>query len=51
MSHRLMQILETYKRLYNETGKEQPMIKPASYVPSPSFPPRVPLLFFDMPSR
>ncbi|KAJ7282846.1 hypothetical protein C8J57DRAFT_52967 [Mycena rebaudengoi] len=32
MSHRLMQILETYKRLYKETGKEQPMMKPASFV-------------------
>ncbi|KAJ7347085.1 hypothetical protein DFH08DRAFT_870221 [Mycena albidolilacea] len=32
MSHRLMQILETYKRLYKETGKEQPMIKPASFI-------------------
>ncbi|KAJ6498867.1 hypothetical protein C8R45DRAFT_1061173 [Mycena sanguinolenta] len=32
MSHRLMQILETYKRLYKETGKEQPMLKPASFI-------------------
>jgi len=32
MSHRLMQILETYKRLYKETGKEQPMIKPAAFI-------------------
>ncbi|KAJ7879130.1 hypothetical protein B0H13DRAFT_2051625 [Mycena leptocephala] len=32
MSHRLMQILETYKRLYKETGREQPMLKPASFI-------------------
>ncbi|KAF8199864.1 hypothetical protein K438DRAFT_1822674 [Mycena galopus ATCC 62051] len=32
MSHRLIQILETYKRLYKETGKEQPMLKPASFI-------------------
>ena len=34
MSHRMMQILETYKRLYKETGKPQPMIKSARYAPS-----------------
>ncbi|KAJ7267572.1 hypothetical protein B0H12DRAFT_1097728 [Mycena haematopus] len=32
MSSRLIQILETYKRLYKETGKEQPMLKPASFI-------------------
>ncbi|KAJ7497726.1 hypothetical protein FB451DRAFT_1121453 [Mycena latifolia] len=32
MSHRMMQILETYKRLYKETGKPQPMIKSASFI-------------------
>ncbi|KAJ6594359.1 hypothetical protein B0H19DRAFT_1366239 [Mycena capillaripes] len=32
MSHRLMQILETYKRLYKETGRDQPMLKPASFI-------------------
>ncbi|KAF7357767.1 Aldolase [Mycena venus] len=32
MSHRLLQILEIYKRLYRETGKEQPMIKPAAFI-------------------
>ena len=31
MSARLVQILETYKRLQKETGKEQPMLKPARY--------------------
>jgi len=29
MSSRLVQILETYKRLYKETGKEQPYLKNA----------------------
>jgi transaldolase len=29
MSSRLVQILETYKRLYKETGKEQPFLKNA----------------------
>lgn len=29
MSARMVQILETYKRLYKETGKEQPMVKSA----------------------
>jgi transaldolase len=32
-----MQILETYKRLYKETGREQPMLKPARYVLSRTF--------------
>ncbi|KAK7005897.1 aldolase [Favolaschia claudopus] len=32
ISHRLMQILETYKRLYRETGQEQPMLKPAAFI-------------------
>ncbi|KAJ7187758.1 hypothetical protein C8R46DRAFT_1052477 [Mycena filopes] len=32
MSACLIQILETYKRLYKETGREQPMIKPASFI-------------------
>ncbi|KAJ7140699.1 hypothetical protein C8R44DRAFT_866399 [Mycena epipterygia] len=32
MSHRMMQMLETYKRLYKETGKPQPMIKSASFI-------------------
>lgn len=29
MSARMIQMLETYKRLYKETGKEQPMVKSA----------------------
>lgn len=33
MSARMVQILETYKRLYKETGKEQPMVKSARYGP------------------
>ncbi|PMD56074.1 aldolase [Hyaloscypha bicolor E] len=32
MSARMVQILETYKRLYKETGKEQPMVKSASFI-------------------
>ncbi|KUI67411.1 Transaldolase [Cytospora mali] len=32
MSARIVQILETYKRLYKETGKEQPLLKNASFV-------------------
>ncbi|KAJ7217683.1 hypothetical protein GGX14DRAFT_516868 [Mycena pura] len=32
MSHRMMQMLETYKRLYKKTGQEQPMIKVASFI-------------------
>jgi transaldolase len=32
MSARMVQILETYKRLYKETGKDQPMVKSARYV-------------------
>lgn len=31
MSPRLVQILKTYKRLYKETGKEQPLLKNARY--------------------
>lgn len=29
MSARIVSMLETYKRLYKETGKEQPMVKNA----------------------
>lgn len=32
MSPRLVQILETYKRLYKKTGKEQPFLKNASFI-------------------
>jgi len=32
MSARMIHILETYKRLYKETGKEQPMVKSASFI-------------------
>ena len=32
MSARLVQILETYRRLYRETGKEQPRLKNASFI-------------------
>jgi transaldolase len=32
MSARLVQILETYKRLYKETGQEQPFLKNARCV-------------------
>lgn len=32
MSARIVQILETYKKLYKETGKEQPLLKNARYV-------------------
>lgn len=32
MSPRIVQIQETYKRLYKETGKEQPLIKHASFI-------------------
>ncbi|KAJ7049110.1 hypothetical protein C8F01DRAFT_1266010 [Mycena amicta] len=32
MSHRMMQMLETYKRLAKETGKPQPLIKSASFI-------------------
>jgi transaldolase len=35
MSARMVQILETYKRLYKETGKEQPMVKSARYLVPP----------------
>jgi transaldolase len=31
-SSRLIQILETYKRIYRETGKEQPFVKHARYI-------------------
>ncbi|KAI1063679.1 hypothetical protein LB506_005487 [Fusarium annulatum] len=31
-SPRVVQILETYKRLYKETGKEQPLVKNASFI-------------------
>lgn len=31
-SPRMVQIIETYKRLYKETGKEQPFVKLARYV-------------------
>lgn len=32
MSFRIVQILETYKQLYKETGKEQPLLKNASFI-------------------
>ncbi|KAF2726576.1 aldolase [Polyplosphaeria fusca] len=32
MSARIVQILDTYKRLYKETGKEQPLLKNASFI-------------------
>ncbi|TDZ15292.1 Transaldolase [Colletotrichum orbiculare MAFF 240422] len=32
MSARIVQIIETYKRLYKETGKEQPLVKNASFI-------------------
>ncbi|KAG8164102.1 hypothetical protein KVR01_006020 [Diaporthe batatas] len=32
MSARIVQILETYKRLYKETGKQQPLLKNASFL-------------------
>lgn len=32
MSARMIQMLETYKRLYDETGREQPMVKAASFI-------------------
>lgn len=32
MSARVHQILETYRRLYKETGKEQPFLKNASFI-------------------
>ncbi|KAI1822160.1 hypothetical protein F4861DRAFT_551005 [Xylaria intraflava] len=31
-SPRMLQIIETYKRLYKETGKEQPFVKLASFI-------------------
>lgn len=33
MSARVFQILEIYRRLYRETGKEQPFLKNARFVP------------------
>lgn len=33
MSARIVQIIEMYKRLYKETGREQPLVKNARYVP------------------
>jgi transaldolase len=33
MTPRILHIIETYKRLHKETGKEQPMLKPARYEP------------------
>ncbi|GKT96498.1 transaldolase [Colletotrichum tofieldiae] len=32
MSARILQIIETYKQLYKETGKEQPLVKNASFI-------------------
>ncbi|KAH7006832.1 hypothetical protein EDB80DRAFT_644877 [Ilyonectria destructans] len=32
MSARIVQIINTYKRLYKETGKEQPLVKNASFI-------------------
>ena len=32
MSYRVFQILETYRRLYKETGREQPLLKNARFV-------------------
>ncbi|KAL1962108.1 hypothetical protein VTN77DRAFT_575 [Rasamsonia byssochlamydoides] len=32
MSARIVQMLETYRRLYKETGKQQPLIKNASFI-------------------
>ncbi|KAK6224484.1 transaldolase b [Colletotrichum tabaci] len=32
MSARIVQIIETYKRLYKETGREQPFVKNASFI-------------------
>lgn len=32
MSARIVQIIETYKRLYKETGREQPLVKNASFI-------------------
>ncbi|KAL4785496.1 hypothetical protein BJX76DRAFT_180236 [Aspergillus varians] len=32
MSARLVQILETYRRIYKETGKQQPLIKNANFI-------------------
>ncbi|OJJ03994.1 hypothetical protein ASPVEDRAFT_891240 [Aspergillus versicolor CBS 583.65] len=31
MTPRILQIIQTYRRLHEETGKEQPMLKPASF--------------------
>lgn len=35
MSARIVQILETYKMLYKETGKDQPLLKNARQIPWP----------------
>ncbi|RXG48080.1 hypothetical protein VDGE_04527 [Verticillium dahliae] len=32
MSARIVQIIETYKRLFRETGKDQPLVKNASFI-------------------
>lgn len=32
MAARMIHIIETYKRLYKQTGKEQPLVKGASYI-------------------
>lgn len=32
MSARVLQILDTFRRLYRETGKEQPLVKLASFI-------------------
>lgn len=32
MSARIVHIIETYKRLYRETGREQPLVKNASFI-------------------
>ncbi|KAF7560694.1 hypothetical protein G7046_g3459 [Stylonectria norvegica] len=32
MSARIVQIIETYRRLYKETGREQPLLKNASFI-------------------
>ncbi|KAJ6602666.1 hypothetical protein DFH09DRAFT_1470543 [Mycena vulgaris] len=37
MSHRIMLILKTYKRLYKDTGKPEPRIKSARYLPPPIY--------------
>lgn len=32
MSARIVQILETYRKLFKESGKEQPLLKNARYI-------------------